>query len=93
MQDIYDQKCKNIKITDEHELQFRPISLFNREDIDQGNLVRRPKPKKAVLLLFLINTLAKEQTLIALKNLLTSVINDQMEKLPTPMTYDQKGEW
>ena len=40
MQDIYDQKCKNIKITDEHELQFRPISLFNREDIDQGNLVR-----------------------------------------------------
>ena len=39
------------------------------------------------------NTLAKEQTLIALKNLLTSVINDQMEKLPTPMTYNQKGEW
>ena len=52
MRDIYDQKCKNIKITDEHELQFRPISLFNREDIDQGNLVRHPKPKKAVLLLF-----------------------------------------
>ena len=93
MRDIYDQKCKNIKITDEHELQFRPISLFNREDIDQGNLVRRPKPKKAVLLLFLINTLAKEQTLIALKNLLTSVINDQMEKLPRPMTYYQKGRW
>ena len=35
-------------------------------------------------------TLAKEQTLIALKNLLTSVINDQMEKLPRPMTYYQK---
>ena len=52
MRDIYDQKCKNIKITDEYELQFCPISLFNREDIDQGNLVRRPKPKKAVLLLF-----------------------------------------
>ena len=53
MQDVYDQKCKNIKITDEYELQFCPISLFNREDIDQGNLVRLPKPKNAVHFLFL----------------------------------------
>ena len=52
MQDIHDLKYKNIIITDEYELQFHLISLFNQKDIDQGNLVRLPKPKNAVLLLF-----------------------------------------
>ena len=40
MQDIHHLKCNNIIITDEYELQFHLISIFNRKDIDQGNLVR-----------------------------------------------------
>ena len=40
MQDMYDLKCKNIIIIDDYELQFPLLSVFDRKNIDRGELAQ-----------------------------------------------------
>ena len=53
MQDIYDLKCKNIIIIDDYELQFPLLSVFDRKNIDRGDLAQLFMPKNAVFHSFL----------------------------------------
>ena len=54
MQDEHDLKCKNIIIIDEYELQFPLLSVFDRKNIDRGDLAQLFMPKNAVFRCFLI---------------------------------------
>ena len=53
MQDIYDLKCKNIIIIDDYEVQFPLLSVFDRKNIDWGDLAQLFLPKNAVFGFFL----------------------------------------
>ena len=54
MQDIHDLRCKNIIIINEYELQIPLISLFDRKNIDRGDLAQHFMPKNAVFTGFLV---------------------------------------
>ena len=54
MQDIHDLRCKNIIIINEYELQIPLISLFDRKNIDRGDLAQHFMPKNAVFTVFFI---------------------------------------
>ena len=53
MQDIYDLKCKNIIIIDDYEVQLPLLSVFDRKNIDWGDLAQLFLPKNAVFGFFL----------------------------------------
>ena len=52
MHDVYDLKCKNILNIDEYNLQYPLISLFDRKNIDWGNLAQLFWPKTLFLAVF-----------------------------------------